>query len=191
MPDPHFRQQIRNVVLDRLLGQKEIRSDFAIRLSSCDLFEDGPLSVGQPSKQRIIRSVFSVSGGGVPERGLASGHTPDVVDQIEVMHSLQDKARDTLSSGCLESSLVGKPSENENPRPGGICSHAPADVDPGAIRKVEVNHHDVRLVDFGPTNRLRHACSLGHNAEVGLSFDERAQTMTHKLVIIDQHHSNW
>jgi hypothetical protein len=46
MSNTHFGQEVGDIVLDRLLGQKEIISDFLVGLAGGDLLKDVSLAVG-------------------------------------------------------------------------------------------------------------------------------------------------
>ena len=129
--------------------------------------------------------------GRVPKCGLASGHLPDVVDQIEVMDPFEHKTCRPFLAGRVKRILVGKSGQDENPRVWRDSSGTPADIDAGSIWKVEVEHNNVRLVNSDPADRVNDTCRLGHDLDVGLSFDERAQAMTHQFVVIDEHDANW
>src|SRR5690606_208195 len=88
VPHSQLREEVRDVVLDGLLGQEQLLGDLPVRLAFGDQLEDRYLPRCEVSQ--AVR--FGVHIRHVVERLTASDHAVDLLDQLQVAGSLEDES---------------------------------------------------------------------------------------------------
>ena len=190
-----FGQQVRHVVLDRLLGQEHVLGDLTVRLPLGDQVEDAALLVGERRPERLLFGPvaqppqYPVGQRRVEER-LPGRHPAHVVDQAVPADLLEDVARGPGHDRGEQGLVIGVGREHDARRARQPGPDVPADLDTAAVREAHVEDGDVGLQGRDPAHRLRRRAGLPHHLQVIGRLEQGAQSGADDLVVIEEEYAD-
>src|SRR4051794_10295083 len=185
-------EDVRHVVLDRLLGEEHLLTDLAVGETLGDVIEDLALLRGEHCELVVLAAVsqpleHAGRDGGVEER-LPPTDAPDPFDEIRPLDLLQQVAGGAREDRGGHRLVVGEGGQHHAGDVWALRADLPADLDAAPVGEAHVEHGDVGVRHRDPAVRLVRRAGLADDLEVVFLVDQLAQAPAHDLVIVQQEH---
>ncbi len=186
-----FRQQVRHVVLHRLLGEEHLVGDLAVGQPVGQQQQDAALlraerDQGVLGDRRVAQPLDHPGRGQWIEQGLAPRHTPYAVDEIAAANLLEHVAGRARDDGVEECLVLVERRQHQAVEVGVRRPEVPADVDAAAVGEPHVEHGDIGPRGRNATQRLLGGAGLADHLQVAGGFQQVAHTPAHHLVIVEE-----
>jgi len=188
-----LREQRRNVVLDRLLGQEQLVGDLAVRMALSDQVEDAMLlrcEVDQPTLITVLQPLHSEANLSAVKQLGACSDLADRVDQVVSANLFQHVPRSTGHGRIDECLIVGERGEDQASNRRVIGSDLTADLDAVTITKANIEYGDIRHDSPHHVECLGERTGFTDDRHVGFRVDEIADALPDDLVIIKKKHTD-
>jgi hypothetical protein len=191
-----LRQDARDVVLDRLLGQVELLADLPVRLAVGHEREDALLLRGQAGELLVPQQVLALAEpvehrarhGGVQE-AFATTHRADRPDELAPLHLLQHVSGRPGHDRGEQSLVVGERGQHHDRGLRVLRADLARRLDPAAVDEADVHDHDVRARPVGLVDRLADRPGLSRHDDVVGGLQEGADTAANDLVVVDEEYA--
>ena len=188
-------QEVGDVVLDRLLGEEQLRSDLPVGLAVGDQGQDLPLSVGQLVDVVGVGLVASdavddpACRGRVDERPSVR-HGANGADQLVAVDLLEQVPRRAGQDGLGQRLLVGERREHETGHVGLGGADLAADLHTVAVGEAYIEDGDVGADELGDGRGVDRRPRVADDLDVVLGFQQLAKALPHHLVVVEQEHAD-
>ena len=169
----HLRQQRRDVVLDRLLGEVETFADLAVCQALRQQFENIALLFGEPGKALVLLgpppdAFEHPRGQHRVEKALAGSHPPHRVDQVGRPDLLQDVPGRAGHDRLEQRFVIRERREDETPGPGMERTDLAARLNPVSFAETNVEDGNIGVERMNARNGLLLRARLTYHFDVAL-----------------------
>jgi hypothetical protein len=140
-------EQVRDVVLDRLLGEEQLGRDLTVRKTFADQIEDLALAksqIGERAGFAFAQPAHGEADGRRVEELRPSRDRPDRFHDAVATHLLEQVARRAREAGVDERLVVGERREDQAPDLGPVRTDVAAHFDSRTVAEPHVDHDDIR-----------------------------------------------
>src|SRR5215469_436536 len=188
-----LREQGRDVVLDRLLGEEHPLADLPVGEPLADQLENPPFLRGQPGQRVMLLRLVAqpghqLAGRSRVEHGLPGRHRADRSHQVAAADLLEHVSRGPGHDRVHQRVVVGERGQHQagdlrHPGP-----YLPAHGHAVAVRQADVEHRHVGAQSRYSRQRGRGGARLADDLDVTFGFQHVADAAPHDLVVVKQEH---
>jgi two-component system, NarL family, sensor histidine kinase DevS len=190
---PQLREEVRDVVLDRLLREMDLPGDLPVRKPVGDELEDVALLGSQLGETLVLLRTLAEAFEHRPgdcriEQRLTLGNEPYCLDDVIALDLLEYVTRCARHDRIEQSLVIGEGREHEALDLGVAGTNLATHLDPIAVGQPHVEQRHIRSSWRDTREALLGRPALADDFDVALPFKQPRQAAANDLVIVKQEH---